>query len=48
MLEDKELGSQIPEFRAIALEEQFCKHLSAVCDIFKEFGEMKEEAFNIP
>lgn len=39
MIADKD-GSNIPEFRGIALEEQFCKHLSEICRIFKEFGSM--------
>lgn len=46
MLLDKD-GSNIPEFRGIALEEQFCKHLSEVCRIFKEFGDLSEHTYDI-
>jgi hypothetical protein len=28
----------VPEFRHKALEEEFCKFLTEVCDIFKEYG----------
>ena len=41
MLAEKD-GSNVPEFRGIALEEQFCKHLTEICRIFKEFGELKD------
>ena len=33
---------EVPEFRRQALEEQFCKHLTHVCTIFKEYGELKD------
>ena len=33
---------EVPEFRRIALEEQFCKHLTNVCQIFKEYGDLKD------
>ena len=33
---------QVPEFRRIALESEFCKFLTGVCDIFKEFGDLKD------
>ena len=46
MLLDKD-GSNIPEFRGIALEEQFCKHLSEACRIFKEFGDLSEHTYDI-
>ena len=46
MLAEKD-GANIPEFRGIALEEQFCKHLSELCRIFKEFGEMKDDPYDI-
>ena len=46
MLADKD-GSNIPEFRGIALEEQFCKHLSEICRIFKEFGDMSDHTYDI-
>ena len=38
---------EIPEFRYIALEEEFIKHMTAVCEIFKEFGDLKEHPFDI-
>lgn len=33
---------EVPEFRRVALEEQFCKHLTGVCEIFKTYGEVKD------
>lgn len=46
-LERMEQGKKdVPQFRKFALEEEFCKHMTGVCQIFKEFGEMKE-GFNI-
>lgn len=39
--------TNIPEFRYIALEEEFVKHMTNVCDIFKEYGNMKEHPFDI-
>ena len=38
---------EIPEFRFIALEDEFIKHMTIVCEIFKEFGDMKEHPFDI-
>ena len=32
----------VPKFRELALETEFCKFLTGVCDIFKEFGELKD------
>ena len=37
----------IPEFRSKALEEEFVKHMTNVCDIFKEYGNMKDHPFDI-
>ena len=45
MLADKD-GANIPEFRAIALEEQFCIDMSEICRIFKEFGDL-DDIYNI-
>ena len=42
MLEDKNTARDIPAFRAKALEDQFSKHLSAVCQIFKTYGGLKD------
>ena len=36
----------LPAFRFEALEEKFIGHLNRVCEIFRDYGEMKE-AFNI-
>lgn len=47
MMAEKDGGSNIPEFRGIALEEQFCKHLSEICRIFKEFGDMSDHTYDI-
>lgn len=46
MLAEKD-GSNVPEFRGIALEEQFCKHLTEICRIFKEFGDLKDQTYDI-
>lgn len=43
----KENPENIPEFRLIALEEEFVKHMTNVCDIFKEYGNMKDHPFDI-
>lgn len=45
LLEDleKKPGSQIPEFRHNALETQFCEHLSIICNILKNHGNLKDE-----
>ena len=32
----------VPDFRYIALEEQFCKYFTGVCDILKDFGDLKD------
>lgn len=39
--------TNIPEFRFIALEDEFIKHMTNVCDIFKEYGNMKDHPFDI-
>lgn len=40
--------NEVSEFRFIALEEQFCKNLSAICDILALNGEKPlEDPFNI-
>ena len=31
-------GEEMPEFRHIALEEQFCEKLTICCQIFKDYG----------
>jgi len=36
----------LPTFRHEALEEKFCGHLTRVCEIFRDYGEMKE-SFNV-
>ena len=46
MIAEKD-GGNIPEFRGVALEEQFCKHLSEICRIFKEFGDMSDHTYDI-
>lgn len=37
----------IPEFRIKALEDEFIKHMTNVCDIFKEYGNMKDHPYDI-
>lgn len=36
----------VPTFRYDALEEKFCQHLTRVCEIFRDYGNLKEQ-FNI-
>lgn len=33
---------EVPEFRSIALEEQFCEKMTTVCQIFKDFGTLND------
>lgn len=43
-----EKGQVVPEFRFIALEEEFVKCFTNVCEIFKLYGEKRiEEHFDI-
>jgi hypothetical protein len=37
---------EVPDFRLCALEEEFCKFMTGVCQIFKDYGNM-QEYFNI-
>jgi hypothetical protein len=37
----------VDEFRYNALESEFCKFFTGICEIFKEFGDLKNH-FNIP
>lgn len=39
MIKDKK---EVPQFRHNALEAEFSKFLTGVCEIFKEFGELKD------
>ena len=32
----------VPQFRHAALEEQFCKYFTGVCEIFKDFGKLND------
>ena len=47
MLSDKDGKTNVPDFRSVALEEQFCIHLSELCRIFKDFGDLNGEAYDI-
>jgi uncharacterized cupin superfamily protein len=33
---------EVPEFRLLALETEFCTFLTGICDIFKDYGELKD------
>ena len=37
---------EVPEFRYLALEEEFCKFLTGVCEILREYGNL-EDVFDI-
>ena len=45
LLEDleKKPGTNIPDFRHTALETQFCEHMSIICNILKNHGDLKDE-----
>ena len=43
MIASKNNAIPVPDFRHAALEEEFCKKLTGVCDIFKEYGTDKLE-----
>lgn len=45
-LELIEKKKDVPSFRHEALEEKFCEHLTRVCEIFRDFGNLKDP-FNI-
>lgn len=42
MERNKKEYPDVPYFRHAALEEEFCKYLTGVCEIFKDFGELKD------
>ena len=47
MMKKKEYNDlKPPEFRYNALEEEFCKYLTGICQIFKDFGTLSDH-FNI-
>ena len=33
---------EVPEFRNAALEEEFCRFLTGVCEILKDYGSLKD------
>lgn len=33
---------EVPQFRYAALEAEFCKYLTGVCQIFKDYGDLKD------
>lgn len=39
-------GQDLPVFRKEALNEKFCQHLTRLCEIFRDFGQLKD-FFNI-
>lgn len=44
----KDEKNEVPEFRAKALEEEFCQKMSYICEVFKLYGENKiEEHYDI-
>ena len=46
MIAEKD-GSNVPEFRGVALEELFCKLFSEIYSIFKEYDYMSDLTYNI-
>jgi hypothetical protein len=45
-LEQIEKKKDVPNFRHEALEEKFCSHMTRICEIFRDYGELKDY-FNI-
>lgn len=45
-LELIEKKKEVPSFRHEALEEKFCEHFTRVCEIFRDYGNLKDP-FNI-
>jgi thiamine phosphate synthase YjbQ (UPF0047 family) len=45
-LEELMKKKDVPTFRHEALEDKFAGHLTRICDIFRDFGTLKE-SFNI-
>ena len=41
-LENIEKKKEVPSFRHEALETKFCEHLTIVCNIFRDYGELKD------
>jgi hypothetical protein len=41
-LEIIEKKKDVPSFRHEALEEKFCQHLTRMCEIFRDFGNLKQ------
>ena len=37
---------ELPKFRHEALEAKFCEHMTTICNIFKDYGDLKDY-FNI-
>lgn len=42
-LEELMKKKDVPTFRYAALEEKFAGHLTRVCDIFRDYGNLKEQ-----
>jgi hypothetical protein len=42
MEKNKKEYQEVPVFRHLALEEEFCKFLTGTCEIFKDYGELKD------
>ena len=45
-LEKIEEKKEVPSFRHQALEEKFCQHMTRICEIFRDYGQLKD-SFNI-
>lgn len=45
-LELIEKKKEVPSFRHEALEEKFCEHFTRICEIFRDFGTLRDH-FNI-
>ena len=43
----KQPKNEVPQFREIALEEQFCEKMTTMCQIFKDHGTILNDHFDI-
>lgn len=42
MIVNKQRKITVPEFRFVALEEEFCKFLTGLCEVFKTYGTLNQ------
>ena len=45
-MDDEKKKKDIAKFRHEALENKFCEHLTIVCNILRDYGDLKDQYFN--